>query len=188
MEKSVIRSEGVPRTDRVITHVHLPARSEAVWKSLMFYEDVPRGPWSILRLFVPRPVRSDGDKSRVGGVVHCMYEGGHLIKRITAVEPARLLRFEVLEQQLGIERSFRASEGSYELREVAGGTELVLTTHYHGCLWPRFLWRPLEQYLGHRLHCHILFGMRESLLRESQLLGPGPRARDEASTVAIPRR
>ena len=189
MEKPGIRSEGTHAFDRVVTRVHLAASSETVWQALMFFEDVPRGTWSIFRFLLPRPLRSEGDKSRVGSLVRCVYEGGHLIKHITAVRPGHLLRFEVVEQHLGIERSFRAYEGSYELREAGGGTEVMLTTDYLGSLRPRFLWRPVERYLGHRFHHYVLRGMREALESEGQVLAePMPGAPDEAHTVAIPRR
>ena len=176
-------------SDCVVTHLRLAASSGAVWQTLMFYEDVPRASWSIFRFLLPRPLRSEGDKSRVGNVVHCFYEDGYLMKRISAVVPGELLRFEVIEQQLGIERTFRAHEGSYELRAVTTGTEVTLTTRYAGSLWPRFLWRPVERYFGHQFHLYVLRGMREALSSRSRSLAEAtPAARDEANTVAVPRR
>lgn len=175
--------------DRVVTHLHLAASSEAVWRTLMFYEDVPRASWSIFRFLLPRPLRSEGDKSKVGSIVHCFYEDGYLRKRIVAVEPGELLRFEVVEQQLGIEKSFRAHEGSYELREVPTGTAVTLTTHYAGSLRPRRLWRPVERYFGHKFHLYVLRGMREALVSQSHALADAtPGARGGANTVAVPRR
>ena len=53
--------------------------------------------------------------------------------------------------------------GSYEMSDHPGGSELVLTTRYRGHLRPRWLWRPLERFLAHRLHRHILDGMRAAL-------------------------
>ena len=175
----MIRSEPAPGIDQVTTHLRLGAAPEIVWTALMFYEDVPRRPWLLLRLFLPRPVRSEGNKQQVGCLVRCTYDRGHLIKRITAVEPARLLRFEVVEQHLGIESSVQTRDGSYQLRGIPGGTEVVLTTRYRGLLWPRFLWRPLERYLGRCLHHHILFGMRTALTTEAlgaPTFGAGDRA------------
>jgi hypothetical protein len=53
--------------------------------------------------------------------------------------------------------------GSYEIRAEGGGAEVVLTTRYRGHLRPRWLWRPFEHFVAHRLHRHILDGMRASL-------------------------
>jgi hypothetical protein len=188
MTSTSTRSGNGPADD-IVTRVHLPARPEAVWRSLMFFEDVPSGGWSVFRLVLPRAVRSDGDKGTVGNVVRCVYESGHLMKRITAVQPERCLRFEVIEQHLGIERVFRAYAGAYELRPESFGTEVALTTRYGGSLRPRFFWRRVERFLGHRFHHYILLGIREALRSDNRLFTePMLAAREEGSTVAAPRR
>jgi len=166
------RNESVERVD---TRVHFDASPETVWQQMLFYEEVPRRPMPLLRLFLPAPIRTQGDKTRVGAVIECNYEGGYLEKRIAAVERARFVGFDVLVQRLGVEDCISMTGGSYELRSDGGaGTELVLTTSYRGHLRPRWLWRPFEHYLAHRLHRHILDGMRVALKagfsREAPLL------------------
>ena len=151
------------RSEAVQTGLYLHAAPEAVWRGILFYEEVPRRPLWFLRIFLPRPIRTDGEKTRLGAIVRCTYDGGHLLKRITAVEPARLVRFDVLEQGLGVEDCVLMSRGSYEIRPAGGGSEVVLTTHYRSRLRPRWLWRPLERSLAHQLHRHILDGMRTAL-------------------------
>jgi hypothetical protein len=130
-----------------------------VWQRMMFYEDVPQRPSLLLRMLLPTPVRTQGSGKEVGTVVACTYSRGGLTKRITVLERPRLVRFEVLEQHLGIERCMTTVEGSYEFRAVGNATQVALTTQYHGHLRPRWLWRPLERLLAHRLHRHILDGM-----------------------------
>jgi hypothetical protein len=88
---------GNARSEAVETALHLHATPEEVWQGILFYEDVPHRPLWFLRIFLPRPIRSDGEKTRVGAIVRCTYDSGHLLKRITAVEPAHLMRFDVLE-------------------------------------------------------------------------------------------
>jgi hypothetical protein len=151
------------RSEAVETALHLNATPEEVWQGILFYEEVPRRPLWFLRIFLPRPIRTDGEKTRVGAIVRCTYDSGHLLKRITAVEPAHLMRFDVLEQRLGVEDCVSMSQGSYEIRATRAGSQVVLTTHYRSRLRPRRLWRPLERYLAHRLHRHILDGMRATL-------------------------
>jgi hypothetical protein len=151
------------RSEAVETALHLDATPEEVWQGILFYEEVPRRPLWFLRVFLPRPIRTDGEKMRVGAIVRCTYDGGHLLKRITAVEPTRLVRFDVLEQRLGVENCVSMSRGSYEIRATGAGSEVVLTTHYCSHLRPRRLWRPLERSLAHRMHRHILEGMRIAL-------------------------
>lgn len=151
------------RSEAVETVLHLKATPEEVWQGILFYEEVPRRPLWFLRVFLPRPIRTEGEKARVGAIIRCTYDSGHLLKRITVVEPARLMRFDVLEQRLGVEDCVSMRRGSYEIRATGDGSQVVLTTHYCSHLRPRRLWRPLERYLAHRLHRHILDGMRVAL-------------------------
>jgi hypothetical protein len=162
-------------TEEIVrTSVRLDASPDAVWRGMLFYEEVPRRPMPLLRVFLPAPVRTRGDKTRVGAVIECTYDGGYLEKVITEARPGHLVRFDVTVQRLGVEDCISMTGGSYDIRDEAGGSEVVLTTAYYGHLRPRWLWRPLERYLAHRLHRHILDGMREQL----QVASLGERRRD----------
>lgn len=149
--------------DTVATRVHYGVSPETVWKGMMFYEEVPGRPSLLLRMFLPAPIRTQGEKTRVGSIIQCNYEGGYLEKRITESEPAQHVRFDVTLQQLGVEDCISMDGGSYEMRADASGTEVVLNTHYRGHLRPRWLFRPFEALLAHRLHKYILDGMRKVL-------------------------
>jgi hypothetical protein len=180
----MIQANDGAKAERVTTRLWLAAPPDAVWEGLMFYEDVPRRPSRILRLLLPLPARSEGDKRRVGASVHCVYSRGYLVKRITMVEAARRLEFEIVEQHLGIETKVITHRGSYQLVDVRGGTELLLTTWYWGRLRPRFLWRAIERLLCHRLHRHVLYGMRDALTAKGQLSEPTPESSERDPAVA----
>ena len=70
----------------VATRAHVAGRPEQIWDRIMFYEDVPGRPAFPLRVLLPAPVRTEGDKSRVGETVRCAYTNGALAKRITAAD------------------------------------------------------------------------------------------------------
>jgi hypothetical protein len=149
----------------VKTPVYFHASPEEVWQSMLLYEDVPVRPPLLLRALLPYPVRTEGDKTRVGATIQCTYQRGDLVKRIQVVEAPHFLKFEVIHQRLGIEGCIQTVGGSYEIRSCGERTEVVLTTNYLGHLRPRFLWRPVERFLARQLHRHILDGMRASLPR-----------------------
>ncbi len=160
----------------VATTVRFDVTAEAIWQGMLFYEEVPSRPRPLLRLFLPAPVRTQGDKTRVGAIIECTYDGGYLEKRITAAERARFVRFDVLVQKLGVEDYISMTGGSYEMSDDGGGSKLVLTTRYRGHLRPRWLWRPLERFLALHIHRHILDGMRTALgasapVREARPMG-----------------
>jgi len=179
----MIGQEPAEFTDQTTTTFHFSAPPEAVWQSLMFYEDVPSRPWPMLRFVLPRPIRSEGDKRRVGAIVRCTYDRGYLVKRITAVEAPRHLGFEVMEQRLGIESRVRTCQGTYDLRAAEGGTDVVLTTYYAGRLRPRALWRVMERYVCHRVHLHILMGMRDRLITHVPAVSAATVAADAIDTA-----
>ena len=160
--------------DAVTTRARFDAPPDEVWQRLMFYEEVPHRPPLLLRMFLPSPVRtSSGDKA-VGIAVQCRYSRGSLVKRFTAIDRPRLVRFEVIEQRLGLERCMTTVEGSYEFVAAPFGSEVALTTKYRGHLRPRALWRPFERLLAHTLHRHILGGMGAA----------GARAEDKAPATS----
>ena len=57
------------RVETVETRVHFDLPPEAVWQGMLFYEEVPRRPSFFLRALLPAPVRTRGEKSRVGQVI-----------------------------------------------------------------------------------------------------------------------
>ena len=159
--------------ENVETSAHFDVCPEDVWQAMLFYEQVPRRPSPLLRMFLPAPVRTQGEKAKLGALVECVYDGGYLEKRITGVERARFIRFDVVLQQLGIEDSISMLGGSYEIGALHDGSEVVLMTRYCGHLRPRWLWRPLEHFLARGLHRHILDGMRRQCA-DAQLLRLAP--------------
>ena len=154
----------------VATRVHIEASPESIWRDIAFYEEVPGKPPILLACFL-LPLGTEGEKSRQGALIVCRYRQGSLVKRITALDKPYLIRFDVLDQHLGIEHCAIARSGSYSIRRAAAGSEVVLTTSYRGFLHPRWFWRPLERLGLHQLHSHILNGMRKMISAEHPLAG-----------------
>ena len=160
---------GVGVSETVVTRVEMDAGPEKVWQGILFYEEVPgRAPW-LLRTFMPCPVRTEGGKGEVGATVLCTYHLGDLVKRITAVEPPRLIAFEVVEQCLGIEGCVRTEGGSYEIQPRGDGSTILLRTRYRAFLHPRWLWRPWERVVTNQLHHHVLQGIGASVGQASRV-------------------
>jgi hypothetical protein len=158
--------------EAVATRLRFDVSPETIWKHVMFYEEVPGRPAFLLRALLPYPVRTEGDKTRVGATVRCAYRGGDLAKRIITVEPPHVLRFEVIEQRLGMEGCIRTLGGSYQFQSCGEATDAVLTTNYQAYLRPRCLWRPLEVLLVRQVHGHILRGIRAAVLQSHPAIRP----------------
>ena len=145
----------------ITTRMTFAAPRERAWQSLLFYEEVKERPPFHLRLLLPVPIRTEGDKKRVGGEAMCLYEGGHLLKRTTRIVEGQLYEFEVAEQALAVGGTMRLSGGRYVLTEVGPGeTEVAVETRYTSTKWPRWFWRPLERFVCHMFHRFLLRSMR----------------------------
>jgi hypothetical protein len=140
------------------------ASAEQVWDGLLFYEEIGGRPPTYLRLLLPVPIRTDGKVSEVGGEAMCLYEGGHLLKRVTRIEPGHFYEFEVAEQALSVGGGMRLSGGRYTLHELADeSTEVAVETRYTSTKWPRWFWRPLERLVCHWFHRYLLGSMRRKI-------------------------
>lgn len=151
-------------TTTVVTRMNFAAAPAQVWDVLMFYEEIEVPPPLLLRLLLPLPVRTEGSKRVVGDVAMCVYEGGHLRKRVTHIDPGRYYGFEVVEQQLAVGHGLELTGGCYTLRELSPhGTEVAVTTRYVSRKRPGWLWKPIEAAVCHMFHRHLLHSMRHKI-------------------------
>jgi hypothetical protein len=166
------RSARAPRPDRltaqqptsIVTRMKLAAPPERAWRGLMFYEQIGERPPLHLRLLLPVPIRTESAKSNVGDDVRCLYEGGHLLKRITQIDAGRHYAFDVVEQNLAVGRGLSLAGGCYAFRELAGGgTEVAVTTRYTSPRRPGWLWKPVEAAVCHLFHRYLLAAMRRKV-------------------------
>ena len=148
----------------VVTSMTFAAPPADVWEGLLFYEEIGGRPPTHLRLLLPVPIRTEGKVSEVGGEAMCLYEGGHLLKRVTRIERGHFYEFEVAEQSLSVGGGMRLSGGRYTLRELPDGqTEVAVETRYVSTKWPRWFWRPLERLVCHWFHRYLLGSMRRTI-------------------------
>jgi hypothetical protein len=157
----------------VTTTQVIDAPLEQTWGGVTMYEDVRHPPPLLLRLGLSRPLYSVGSMTNVGDVKTCVYDQGHLVKRITKVDPGKEIAFEVIEQT--IERcAARLKGGSFRFECVSPSrTRVTLTTTYEPFLAPRLAWQPFEELSAHTLHEHVLLGMADNALHPHTGRGRG---------------
>lgn len=145
--------------EEVETTLIFPMRAVDAWERIVFFEETQRRPPWVLRAVIPEPLRVEGDRSHVGGLVRCVYCGGEIVKHITVLDEPERVSFEVMGQDLGIEKMLRVRVGSYWLEDEGDKCRVRLSTRYTAFLRPRWLWRPLESWLMGMLHRHVLTSM-----------------------------
>lgn len=137
-----------------------PMRAVDAWERIVFFEETPQRPPWILRRVIPEHLSLEGDKSHVGGLVRCVYRRGEIVKHVTALERPEHVSFDVMGQELGIEKMVLVRGGSYWIEDLGEACRVRLSTRYTAFMRPRWLWRPVERWLMGMLHRHILTSMR----------------------------
>jgi hypothetical protein len=167
------------QVESVSTERMLDADPAAAWEGLMFYEEVRHDPPWLLHLALPKPIRSIGSKERVGDVVRCLYDRGELAKEITYRAEGERMAFRVTRQDF-LTHDVKLRAGSFDFERAGPNrTRVTLTTEYERLLYPAALWRPIEKWVVHTLHGHVLEGMRretEESLDGGRERYPGPAA------------
>lgn len=134
---------------------------EEVWPRLIFFEQIKQPMPILLRHLLPRPIGVEGAKRIVGDSAICRYDRGHLVKRITRVEPPRFYEFDVIEQSMDLGGNICLLGGGYQLIPIeGGGTRVALTTRYTGGYRPRWLARRFEALVCHAFHRFVLRSLR----------------------------
>jgi hypothetical protein len=160
----------------VRTSTVFPAPAGASWEAIQFYEEVTHKPPLLLKLALPRPVRTEGGpRVAVGHALRCLYRRGYLEKVITERDEPRRLVFVVTEQRIGFENEVALLDGRFDLEPIgATSTRVTVATRYRRQLRPAWLWEPMERTIIHTLHGHVLEGMRRRLPTEPSEPLPSP--------------
>ena len=152
-----------PQTMSQTTSILLEATPAEVFDALIFYEDCDHDAPFWFSIGFPRPLGPATPAKEVGVEQLCLFTKGWVKKRIDVWEFGEALEFEVLDHEIGFERSVRLLRGGYRLERVHGGTRLSATTVYQANLTNRFLWAPIERVLCRDFHEYLLEGVEKSL-------------------------
>lgn len=154
LEQGALPQAGIESVSTERT-VDLPASE--VFSRITFYEDTTHEPPRLLRIALPRPVRTLGEADSVGDRPRCIYDTGYIVKEITEVDPPRRYAFRVVDQ-LGVEdHAVSLVGGSFAISQQGSDVaRVVLTTSYRPKLSARIAWRPYERAVIKALHEHVM--------------------------------
>lgn len=131
-----------------------------VWKHVVAFGEIPDPPdYWLCRLGLPAPqvVRADGPF--VGARRDCVFTGNLVFgERITACEPGRLLRFEIVSQPRDPEILGHADvlRGEMSLRDNGDGTTtLIGRSEYALHVFPATYFDLWAQSIGHAVHARV---------------------------------
>lgn len=156
------------RTSAVTSRV-LQVPMDRAWQSIRYFEQLPDERPLLFRFGALQPMGTHGSLTKTGDIQVCKYRHGWVTKKLRTKEYGREIVFDVIEQDIGFERSVRLLSGSFRLETVgATTTRLTLRTDYEALLRPRACWAPFENYILRTLHEYILDGIEREASASAQ--------------------
>ena len=131
----------------------------------------------LLQFDLPIPTKCILEKEEVGAIRTCYFKGGRLsnadfgggtiTERVTAYEPGKLLKMDVIDYTLVGRNWLGFKEAIYQF-EAIGKTKCKITriTTYTAVLTPRFYWEPMEKWGIEQEHEYVFNNLKKDLKNE----------------------
>ena len=155
----------------VVSTVDIDAPAAAVWRNVVSFSELPKPTHWIFQLGFAYPTRATIIGRGVGAVRHCEFTTGPFVEPITVWDEPRLLKFSVTSQPSPMKESswypdlhpahlddyLVSKGGEFRLEPLPGGrTRLTGTTWYSHSIRPSWYWRPMSDWIIHRIHERVL--------------------------------
>jgi hypothetical protein len=169
--------------ETVTTSIVVNASPAAVWKYVASFPDLGPPEDFLFRAGVAYPLVTKIEGEGVGAARQCVLSTGIMTERVTAWEPGRLLRFEVLSTPAAMHELspwpdidpphlhgfYISKQGEFRLTPLAGGRTLLegQSWYQHG-LTPVSYWNLWAGHIVHRVHLRVLTHIKN--LAETELI------------------
>lgn len=152
------------------TTIDIAAPPEVVWRHVIAFSEITGDVELPFRLGVAYPLRARIEGEGVGAIRYCTFSTGEFVEPIEVWDPPHRLAFSVQAMPPSMEELspydlhpwhvdhlFKSRYGQFVLEPTAdGGTRLSGTTWYSHGMAPEFYWRPIADWLVHRIHRRVL--------------------------------
>lgn len=160
-----------PPTFEITTTMEITAPPAEVWRHVVVFEDIEQQPAWYFQLGIAYPTRARIQGNGVGAIRYCEFSTGAFVEPITVWEKPHRLAFDVQKQPASLQELsfyqnvhaphiydfFRSTRGEFRLVPIGeGNTRLEGTTWYELEIYPHFYWRPISEWLVHKIHRRVL--------------------------------
>ena len=167
-----------PVAREVLTVIEIAASPEAVWPHVTAFRPMPEPTDWLSRSGIAYPKSARIVGTGVGAVRYCEFSTGAFVEPITAWEPGRRLAFDVTAsppplRELSpyanvkaphLDGFLRSRRGEFRLIALPGGrTRLEGRTWYELDMAPEGYWRPIADWMIHRIHRRVLTHINSQL-------------------------
>lgn len=160
-------TDNKPKVIEVSDEIILPYSPIQVFDAIKSVDTLIAEKPFLMRLDLPVPYKCLLEKEEVGALRICYFEGGRIVERITAYEPGKLLKMDVIDYELTGRKWLGFKEAIYFFEAI--GTDscrMTRTTTYTSELYPRRYWQPFEE-VGIRQEHQYVFNNLKRDLREN---------------------
>ena len=134
------------RTESVTTTIVLPAAPAAVWSNIQSLDRVAGKKPALMYIGLPIPQRCVLQGTAVGSKRICYFDQGFIEESVLEWDAPRRMRLAVDRTHLPGRHWLEFEGAEYDLKPVAGGTELTRTTTIRSNLSPAWYWGSLEKW------------------------------------------
>jgi len=152
-----------PRTEIVVSAVHLPATPARVWSDLRSFDSLAGRKPILMYIGLPIPERCVTQGSGLGSKRTCYFDRGSIEETVIDWNPPFRMGLAIDRTNMPGRHWLGFEYAEYDLKAEAGTTILTRTTTIVSNLYPAWYWRPFERWGVSSEHSYI-FG--DLILRE----------------------
>ncbi|MEH0155252.1 polyketide cyclase [Limibacter armeniacum] len=156
--------------EEVSTEIVLPYSTGQVYDAIKSVDTLDAEKPFLMKLDLPVPQKCILEEEKVGGHRTCYFEGGLIVEEITELERGKILKMDVIDYQLTGRKWLGFKEAIYTFESLKDGNcKMVRTTTYTSELYPRFYWKPLEEWGIQQEHEYVFRNLKQDLINQTKV-------------------
>ncbi len=151
------------RLETFSTEISVAGTPQQAWKAIAQLNNLSGARPFLLRIGLPTPLSCELEADRVGASRTCHFDQGRIAQTVTIWNEPAQMKFQVMESTLPGRRWLSFVDAGYELKPDGKNTTIVRHSQIASRLYPRWYWRPFEEWGVASEHDYVLENIRANL-------------------------